>query len=155
MDLNNVFLVYSSLHSLASNSTTLVGWQFADDTRSTWDILWACFSTILACTWTVLHMDVGPWNQSDWARLWLYNILIPERIAGSAVAGFFAARGLRATCNRTQAAKDFEISMAKIWRPVRTRSMEHYPADTLLQPLNTDWAPLLLYNGWNSSADTG
>ncbi|KAJ6189352.1 hypothetical protein N7519_004260 [Penicillium mononematosum] len=78
-------MLFLPKHSLASNPTTLVGWQFADDTRSTWDILWACFSNILACTWTVLHMDVGPPSQSDWrlivdrARLRLYNILIPEK----------------------------------------------------------------------------
>ncbi|CAG8904889.1 unnamed protein product [Penicillium egyptiacum] len=140
-----VLLFSLANHSLASNSTTLVGWQLADNTRSTWDILWTCLSTILACTWTVLHMDVGPRNQSDWrfmvdrARLWLYNILIPERIAGADVAEFFAARGLRATCNKTQAAKDSEISMSKIWLPVRTRPIEHSAADIELQPLNTEW----------------
>jgi hypothetical protein len=53
----------------------------------------------------------------DRARVWLYNTLIPERIAGAAVAEFFTARGLKATCNRMQAVKNSEISMAKIWLP--------------------------------------
>ena len=75
----------------------------------------------------------------DRARLWLYNILIPGRTAGAAVAEFFAARSLKATCNRTQAARDSEISMSKIWLPVRTRVIEHSPANAELQPLNTEW----------------
>jgi hypothetical protein len=69
---------------MASSSTPLLSWQLDGNSRSAWDILWTCLSTIFACTWTRLHLDVPPRNVSV-ARctinniyVWVLTILAPE-----------------------------------------------------------------------------
>lgn len=94
--------------SQASTNTNLEGWQFDDNSRSTWTIVWTCFSTILACTWTVLRVDVPPrsWNgvQRNAVKifLWLLTVLCPEVIAWGTVVGMFAARSIATSCNSAQ-----------------------------------------------------
>ena len=94
--------------SQASTNTNLEGWQFDDNSRSTWTIVWTGFSTILACTWTVLRVDVSPrsWNgvQRNAVKifLWLLTVLCPEVIAWGAVVEMFAARSIAISCNSTQ-----------------------------------------------------
>lgn len=102
--LGALFLLSLPEPTFAENSTT-VGWKFNDNTRSTWDLIWQCFSTILLCTWTVLCLDVPPRNQSDTSqlvfkiRMWLVALACPELIAIKAVREFFLARDLAAACN--------------------------------------------------------
>ncbi|OQE13965.1 hypothetical protein PENSTE_c040G02903 [Penicillium steckii] len=66
--------------------STLVSWQLNDNNRSAWDILWACASTIFACTWTVIHTDVPNRDASNFRqtlmflRAWLMALLVPEVI---------------------------------------------------------------------------
>ncbi|KGO43641.1 hypothetical protein PEXP_095430 [Penicillium expansum] len=98
--------------SQAVTNTTLEGWQFDDNSRSTWTIVWTCFSTILACTWTVLRVDVPPRSWSASQRnavkifLWLLTVLCPEVIAWGTVVEMFAARSTAASCNSAQALVD-------------------------------------------------
>jgi hypothetical protein len=66
------------------NSTALQGWQFNDNSRSSWDIVWTCLTTIFACTWTVLRQGVPARNKSQAlitaSKLWVFtlNFLAPE-----------------------------------------------------------------------------
>ena len=70
--------------------------------------MWTCFSTILACTWTVLRIDVPPrsWNgvQRNAVKitLWLLTVLCPEVIAWGAVVEMFMARSIATSCNSAQ-----------------------------------------------------
>ncbi|KAJ5641730.1 hypothetical protein N7490_005730 [Penicillium lividum] len=88
-----------------SNSTALEGWQFDDDSRSSWDILWTCLSTILACTWTALHISAPKRDESDnaytfWKIVgWIFAILAPELMAGVAAEELCRARAVVARCN--------------------------------------------------------
>ncbi|KAJ6110654.1 hypothetical protein N7486_002889 [Penicillium sp. IBT 16267x] len=88
-----------------SNSTALEGWQFNGDSRSSWDILWSCLSTILACTWTALHLAVPERDQSEIAQIvlklssWICAILAPELMAGIAAEELCRANAVVARCN--------------------------------------------------------
>lgn len=79
------------------------------DTRSTLNILWSCLFTILACTWTVQHLNVpeqregcdpGPLGDMKWSlkRLWtstkwmLCTILAPEVLITICLASFDRTR---------------------------------------------------------------
>jgi hypothetical protein len=69
-----------------TKAPALEGWHANDDTRSSWDILWTCLSTILACTWTALHMSVPKRNASGSQIFtkkvvyWIGSILFPELV---------------------------------------------------------------------------
>ncbi|KAK4863607.1 hypothetical protein LT330_002385 [Penicillium expansum] len=88
-----------------SNSTALEGWQLDDNTRSSWDIFWTCVSTILACTWTALHISVPTRVETQAEYLWLKaaawvgTILAPEFMAGTAAEELWQARSAVARCN--------------------------------------------------------
>ncbi|KAJ5649432.1 uncharacterized protein N7484_003155 [Penicillium longicatenatum] len=88
-----------------ANSTALEGWQFDDDSRSSWDIFWTCLSTILACTWTALHLAVPSresnesWQIFRKLQVWICAILAPELMAGLAAEGLCRAMAVVARCN--------------------------------------------------------
>ncbi|CZR61196.1 uncharacterized protein PAC_11092 [Phialocephala subalpina] len=42
-----------------------VGWVSSGDGRSTSDILWSCFSVILVCAWSCLHLNVPSVEESE------------------------------------------------------------------------------------------
>lgn len=58
MRLGTIFIIFVREAFAQTNTTVLEGWQFDDDSHSSWDILWTCLSTIFACTWTALHLAV-------------------------------------------------------------------------------------------------
>ena len=88
-----------------NNSTALEGWQFADSSRSSWDILWTCLSTIIACTWTALHVPVPRRDRTEIVSnvlkvvAWICTILAPEFMAGIAAEELWQARSTVARCN--------------------------------------------------------
>ena len=63
--LRSLFLLSlpASLHAYTTFNTTcstlpgVVNYVSLADTRGTMDILWSCLFTIIACTWTVLHLN--------------------------------------------------------------------------------------------------
>jgi hypothetical protein len=80
------------------------------NTRGTLDILWSCLFTIIACTWTIQHLNVPeqpsfdpqdvPWHQvlrwnlnGVWRSIkWmLVTIIAPEYILGKSLADLYAA----------------------------------------------------------------
>ena len=103
-----------------TNSTVLEGWQFDDNSRSSWDILWTCVSTILACTWTALHMRVpqGPFSSATWKSLaWTSALLAPELMAFKAVQELWEVKLLVARCNSAQTATDGESEDPNVLSP--------------------------------------
>lgn len=92
-----------------TNSTVLEGWQFDGNDRSSWDILWTCLSTILACTWTALHVQVYEYDKTTaiWKSLsWIAAVLAPELMAFRAVQEFWEVKLLVARCNSAQPTTD-------------------------------------------------
>ena len=91
-----------------AQTPTLEGWQFGDTSRSSWDLLWSCLSTIFACTWTILCLNVERGKPDKWTRLWhsglawLICLLCPELTAWSAVEEYFRARQLATYYNALQ-----------------------------------------------------
>ena len=115
---------------MASSSTPLYSWQLDGNSRSAWDILWSCLSTIFACTWTLLHMDVPPRNMSiarctvSKIREWVLAILAPEVTFLRATGQLADAKTLQKVCNKAQKIRDAESSEPKLWLSQRTRPLE-------------------------------
>ncbi|KAJ5261689.1 hypothetical protein N7505_008556 [Penicillium chrysogenum] len=132
---------------MASSSTPLLSWQLDANSRSAWDILWTCLSTIFACTWTLLHMDVPPRNMSiarctlSKMREWILAILAPEVIFLRAIGQLADARNLQKVCNKAQKTRDVESSEPKLWLSQRTRPLEQVQnLDHVdLHPVHTEW----------------
>jgi hypothetical protein len=75
----------------------LVGWQENSDRRGTLEILFSCLVTILACTWSVQHLNLparkDTWLQRGLRKIWwtLITILFPELLLALGWAEFRAA----------------------------------------------------------------
>lgn len=134
-------------HSSASNSPALVSWQLDGNSRSTWDIVWTCFSTVFACTWTALHLDVPARNMSDVRstiskiRAWFLAVLVPEVYFWLASMQLYHAISLRKMSNAAQRTRDNESEEPKLWLSTRSRPLEQ--AQDLehidLHPVHTEW----------------
>ncbi|CEJ55982.1 hypothetical protein PMG11_02209 [Penicillium brasilianum] len=133
--------------SMASSSTPLLSWQLDGNSRSAWDILWACLSTIFACTWTLLHMDVPPRNTSvakctsSKMRMWVLTILAPELTFLRATGQLADARTLQKVCNKAQKTRDTDSSEPNIWLSQRARPLEQVEIldHVDLHPVHTEW----------------
>ena len=70
------------------------------DSRSIYDILWSCLSTIFACTWITIHPNIPAPGDSQWAvlrrRLAImgYFLLTPEFVIYWAARQHFGAGNL-------------------------------------------------------------
>lgn len=79
-------------------ATELLSWQLDGNSRSGWDILWSCSTTIFACTWTLLHPDIPGRHVSEarrtvmYSRTWLLALFIPEVILAYAFEELIATR---------------------------------------------------------------
>lgn len=133
--------------SMASSSTPLLSWELDGNSRSAWDILWTCLSTIFACTWTLLHMDVPPRNTSvarctiRKIRTWAITILAPELIFVAAANQLADAKILQKVCNKAQKTRDAESSEPELWLSQRTRPLEQVEnLDHVdLHPIHNEW----------------
>lgn len=73
------------------NTTELLGWETGPDTRGTLNLVWTCATTIFACTWAVLHLNVPGIIEKRGQRLtckikWMMiNVLFPEFILSKAI----------------------------------------------------------------------
>ena len=74
-----------------------VGWQAGFHDRGTWAIISSCLSTIIACTWSIQHLNVpatsdGKWHRNLRSCKWmLVNILFPEFVFLQAAFELFMA----------------------------------------------------------------
>ncbi|KAL5001079.1 hypothetical protein BDV10DRAFT_182638 [Aspergillus recurvatus] len=109
--------------------TALEGWTFNDHSRSSWDIVWTCLTTIFACTWTVLHMSVPRRNSSEGLVLtrklarWTIALLAPEQIVLIASDEFWRVWSLRAQCNGAQADSDRRTGEPDSWLYRRSKPL--------------------------------
>ena len=99
---------YSNFQPTCTTPETPVNFVASAGVRGTFDILWSCVFTILACTWTIQHLNIPEqrdrsketskrrgapvWYDAVWAikRFWtgfkwmIATILAPEMILGKA-----------------------------------------------------------------------
>jgi hypothetical protein len=142
-------LMWAKQSFAQNNSTALEGWQFDDDrTRSTWAIVWTCFSTMIACTWTAVHPPVPKRDTPDLLILTgkacnlFLAILAPELLTLAAADNFYRAKSMAALCNSVQIRKDsekggLEPSPLKHARPLElTQTL----TDVKLHPVQTEWS---------------
>ncbi|RHZ46938.1 hypothetical protein CDV55_100331 [Aspergillus turcosus] len=103
-----LFLCLAQQTFAQTNSTVLEGWQLDGSDRSSWDILWTCLSTILACTWTALHVHVFEDHGFTTIKSlsWIAAILGPELMAFKAVQEFWEVKHMVARCNSAQLTTD-------------------------------------------------
>ena len=89
-----------------SASGQLEGWQLEDNKRSSWDIFWTCLSTILACTWTTLHVKPIKRDRNSFYFTWYKSLfflgclLAPEFMAGWALEETRLADHVAKRCNK-------------------------------------------------------
>ena len=68
--------------------------------RSTWDILWSCLATIIACSWVSIHPNIPGPNESRWRiflrrfELMFWAVVGPEMMIGWAYRQWTGARHL-------------------------------------------------------------
>ncbi|PMD15631.1 hypothetical protein NA56DRAFT_634481, partial [Hyaloscypha hepaticicola] len=97
-----------------------IGWQDGPNQRGTLTILWSCLSTIVACTWTILHLNVPGTYDSTWRRIltkakWmLVTLIFPEFLFSKAVCELQMAFG---AVHRSSNQKDanFQPSRKQKW----------------------------------------
>jgi hypothetical protein len=101
---------YSEFLTDCTTPTTQTSYVSSPNTRGTLDILWSCFFTIIACAWTIQHLNVPeqPNEQRSrdqrWYEAWrslkslwrsikwmLITIVAPGYIFGKALADLYAA----------------------------------------------------------------
>ena len=96
--LRTVCALFLLLHlAEGSNSTATdttpkyTGWQKGPAERGTMTILWSCLTTVFACTWTILHLNVPGYHDGTlWKVLrktkWMaVTVIFPEFIFAKAV----------------------------------------------------------------------
>ncbi|KAL4879219.1 hypothetical protein BJY04DRAFT_229174 [Aspergillus karnatakaensis] len=81
-------------------NTTLESWRFNNDTRSSWQIVYPCLTTVFACTWTIIHLRVPRHGSCAWLTStqkltgWLMTLLVPEGVGYWAAVELTQARAL-------------------------------------------------------------
>ncbi|GJC83859.1 hypothetical protein ColLi_06697 [Colletotrichum liriopes] len=91
--------------SAALGKTKAAAWVESPAVRGTADILWTCIVTLVACVYTVLHLNVptksGMWATFKYKIRWAFcAILTPETVLLVAVTQFRDARALRMELNK-------------------------------------------------------
>lgn len=81
--------------AMANNTTTsheqFVGWVAGPAQRGTLNLVWSCATTVFACTWSVIHLNVpGPNDDTKTkffrkAKWMIVNLLFPEFIFSKAI----------------------------------------------------------------------
>lgn len=84
-----------TVHSILSEEA--VGWQTGGCYRGTLDIVSTCLSTIIACTWSIQHLNIPATDDSGWEKFkrkmkWMIiTVLFPELILIHAMFEFHMA----------------------------------------------------------------
>ena len=74
------------MNSVMVANATHVGWVKDPDTRGTLQIITSCLFTIIACTWSVLYVNLPAPEEGFWTRAlrklkWAMNTIFwPERV---------------------------------------------------------------------------
>ncbi|KAM0700487.1 hypothetical protein Q7P35_012208 [Cladosporium inversicolor] len=134
----------------------------APNIRGTLDILWSCLATIIACTYTVLHLDIPEQrDEKDRDRGWkgdmlwwwkgmrtninwtLITVLAPEWYSGTAIQELTDARRLL---------RDLH-DLLKVQHPARGWTLAHAFFVNMggfrvpVQDIADDWPPLIVLEG--------
>jgi hypothetical protein len=81
----------NSTASTTNSADVKVGWQDGPNQRGTSTLVWNSLSTAIACTWTILHLNVPRQSDSVWikvcrkAKWMIITILFPEFVFSKAI----------------------------------------------------------------------
>jgi hypothetical protein len=82
----------SNVTESSMNSTTNhTGWHNGPAERGTMNLIWSCLTTVIACTWTILHLNVPGPLDGTWTKFWrkvkwmAITVIFPEFIFAKAV----------------------------------------------------------------------
>lgn len=90
-------LLITAVHSTLPEEDKVVGWQPNPNRRGALSILESCIFTIIACTWSIQHLNVpAPWETAPeirWRRIRhaLMTLLMPEIVLAHAIVERAAA----------------------------------------------------------------
>ncbi|KAI1140263.1 hypothetical protein F5Y05DRAFT_311046 [Hypoxylon sp. FL0543] len=118
-----------------------VNYVAGPNTRSTLSIVWNCFSVIILCTWSILHLNVPPIRRAEGFRgkirltilasitkiKWMViTILVPEYLLGKALSELLAVRALKNDIH----------DLGKEWGPTHCylANMGYFVLDTQPEP---------------------
>lgn len=128
--------------TMAANGTDFVSWRHCDvHTRSTFNILSLCLSTLVICVWNAFHPDVPDPRMLRWKvyRMRLYGFLVglflPEVLVLNALDQFLDAREFLQKMNGIQPESRFTMSY---WTKLMK---EMYPRALTMSYWTEDWRP--------------
>ena len=81
----------NSIASTAGNDNVKVGWQDGPNQRGTSTVVWSALLTVIACTWTILHLNLPRQSDSVWIKIgrkakWMFiTTLFPEFVFSIAI----------------------------------------------------------------------
>ncbi|KAJ5604928.1 hypothetical protein N7510_010082 [Penicillium lagena] len=91
----------------SSPTTTHVGWQSSGSWRDSFDILYSCLATLLACAWSIQALNVPAKNDKLWRKVlrrvkWMcITLAFPEFITAVALTELWRARQTRDDIKKT------------------------------------------------------
>lgn len=106
--------------------TDIVNFVSAPNSRSTLEILWSCIFTIIACTWTIQHLNIpeqrDPYRKKSWRyrtlyafkgfwttlKWMLFTMLCPEYIFAKAIGELIFAWKLKKKVDKMKQDGDIE-----------------------------------------------
>lgn len=109
-----------------------VGWQPGSCYRGTWDIVSTCLSTIIACTWSIQHLNIPATDDSGWtkkkrkAKWMMVTVLFPELVLIHAMLEFYMAWSALRLMSKEQKAVEWPWWSQKpsfSWLPSRRRDV--------------------------------
>lgn len=74
-----------------------IKWQRSACYRGTWSIISSCLTTIIACTWSIQHLNVPCRRETTWTKTWrkikwmVITVIFPEWILIHALIQFYMA----------------------------------------------------------------
>ncbi|KAJ5619662.1 hypothetical protein N7510_003646 [Penicillium lagena] len=83
------------------SSTTHVGWQSSGSWRDSFDILYSCLATLIACAWSILSLNIPAKSDKRWRKVlrkvkWMcITLAFPEFLAAIALIEHWRARQTR------------------------------------------------------------
>ena len=77
---------HPTLLPAVSNVQSILSRENSSNTRTIWNIIWSCFSTIFACAWVSVHPNIPDPKDSEWkirrrhVMIMVYVLVIPEMV---------------------------------------------------------------------------
>lgn len=132
-----------TVHPISSDEA--VGWQPGSCYRGTWNIVSTCLSTIIACTWSIQHLNIPATDDSGWEKnkrkmKWMIiTVLFPELVLIHAMFEFHMAWKALRLMEENKKSVEWPWWSRKptlSWLPSRRRCLDSRNQNPESQPAN-------------------